>query len=314
MEDEFINSIWMEKYRPESIKGMVLPTKTMNYFKKIIDTGNIPNMIFHSVRPGPGKSSAAKAICNDLDTECNYINTSLHRGIDTLREDIQHYATTLSVTNIGKMKICVLDEFDGANDTFQKAMKASIEEFASTCRFIFTCNNLNKIIEPIRSRCELVDFNFTDNKIREEMVPKIYKRLCNILKQEKIEFNDATVKNIAMQYYPDIRHMIKLCQQYSTMYGVISDDIFKLKQTEEELITLIMSKKITASRKYIIDKGLDYDVMYRFIFDSIIPKIDVRENQAKAIIDMEEYMRGSVDSIDKEITFAACLFKLCQYF
>jgi len=310
--DDFINSVWMEKYRPESIKGMILPIRLQNYFKKIIETGNTPNMIFHSIKPGSGKTTAAKAICSDLGLESYYINTSLNRGIDTLREDIQQYATTLSVTHIGKIKVCILDEFDGAGDPLQKALKASIEEFTDTCRFILTCNNLSKIIEPIRSRCEPSDFNFTDNKIREEMIPKIYKRLCNILKTENVQFNDETVKKISQNYYPDIRHMIKLCQQYSTMYGVISDDIFTFKKTEEELISLILQKKVTAARKYIIDKGFDFDNMYRFLFDNVIPRIEVKEKRAKAVIDIEEYMRSSVISIDKEITFAACLFRLCE--
>lgn len=310
--DDITKAVWPEKYRPQNIKGMVLPIRLKNYFNKIIESKNIPNMIFHSVKPGSGKSSCAKAICRDMDIDYLYVNTSLNRGIDTLRDEIQQYATTLSCSGNGGLKVAILDEFDGANDILQKAMRASIEEFTDTCRFILTCNNLNKIIEPVRSRCELVDFNFMDDKIREAMIPNIFKRLCNILKAEQIEFNEETLKKIAISYYPDIRHMIKLCQQYSTMCGMISDDIFKFRQIEEELCTLIFNRKITAARQYIADKGYDYDTLYRFIFDTVVPKIDDKSKRSLAILTIDEYMRGSRDSLDKEITFVACLLKLCE--
>lgn len=308
--DDITNAVWPEKYRPASIKTMVMPIQLRNYFNKIIKTSTVPNMIFHSINPGTGKTTAAKALCADLDADFNYINTSLNRGIDTLRDDIQHYATTLSPT--GGVKICILDEFDFTTEILQNAMRASIEEFADTCRFIFTCNNLTRIIKPIQSRCELVDFNFMDEKIKENMIPQIYKRLCNILKAENIQFNDETLKKISVTYYPDIRHMIKLIQQYSTMYGIISNDIFKFRQIEEELALLIMDKKITAARKFILDKGYDYDMMYRFLFDNVVPKIESKEKRALAILAIDEYMRGSRESIDKEITFAACMIKLCE--
>lgn len=307
------DAIWMEKYRPNAIQGMVLPIKLKNYFNKIITTKVIPNMIFHSVKPGSGKTSSAKALCRDVgmsNADYLYINMSLNRGIDTLRNDIEDYATTLSY--IGGVKIAILDEFDGAGEVLQKAMRAAIEEFASTCRFILTCNNINKIIEPIRSRCELVDFNFMDGNVREMLIPSIYKRLINILKNENVEYNDDTVKKIAITYYPDIRHMVKLCQQYSTMYGMISDDIFKFRQVEEELITLIIERKLTAARKFIADKGYDFDTLYRFLFDSIVPKIEDKQKRAQSILIIDEYMRGSRDSIDKEITFTACIIRLFE--
>lgn len=308
--DDIINAVWPEKYRPTSIKHMVLPTTMRKYFNKIIETGIIPNMIFHSVKPGSGKTSAAKALCKDMDIDYLYENTSLNRGIDLLRDEITQYATTLSP--VGGIKVVVLDEFDGAGDILQKALRASIEEFTETCRFILTCNNLNKIIEPIRSRCEPVDFNFTETKTREALIPMIYKRLCTILTTENIQYNDDTIKKISINYYPDIRSMVKLCQQFSTMHGMISDDIFNFTKIEDELANLIFSKKITAARKLIIDKGYDYDTLYRFIFDSVIPRIETPSKKALAIITVDEYMRGSRDSLDKEITFTACMVKLSE--
>ena len=311
MNEDIINSVWMEKYRPNSIASMVLPIRLKNYFNKIIKTGNVPNMILHSVRAGTGKTTSAKALCQDLNADFYYINTSLNRGIDVLRDDIQQYATTLSPMNTG-VKICIMDEFDYTTIDLQKAMRAAIEEFTETCRFIFACNSLNRIIPQIQSRCEMVDFNFMDEKIKQDMIPKIYVRLCNILKAEKIQYNEDTLKKMAMVYYPDIRHMIKLTQQYSTMYGLISDDIFRFREIEEELALLIMSKKVTQARKFIMDKGYDYDTLYRFLFDNIVPKIESKDSRALAILTIDDYMRGSATSIDKEITFSACMVKLCE--
>lgn len=308
--DNLSDSIWMEKYRPKNIKSIILPLRMMNHFKKIIESGTIPNMILYSTRPGSGKTTTAKALCRDMNIDYLYINASLNRGIDTLRDEIQSYATTLSLS--GGMKVAILDEFDGTNDTFQKAMRAAIEEFSETCRFILTCNNISKIIEPIRSRCEVNDFNFNDEKIKTEMVPKIYKRLCGILNAENVQFNDEALKKLSLMYFPDIRHMIKLCQQFSSMYGCVTDEIFRFRQIEEELIELIIGKKVTAARKYIIDKSYDYDQLYRFLFDRIPSKISDPNDRGRAILCIEEYMTRSKDSLDKEITFTACIIKLCE--
>jgi replication factor C small subunit len=305
MDENLEIDIWTEKYRPKSIKNVVLPTKLRNYFGKIIETKTIPNMLFYSSSPGSGKSSCAKALCRDLGVNYLYINTSLERGIDVLRDTIQSYATTLSVD--GGLKIAILDEFDGANDILQKALRASIEEFSETCRFILTCNNLSRIIEPIRSRCELVDFNFNDETTKNELKVKISKRLSSILNNEKIKFDEHVIGKIVESYYPDIRHMIKLCQQYSTMNGIISEDIFNFQKIENELVDLILSKKILSVKKYITDKGYSYNTLYRFLFDNLVPKM---QKKSQAIITIAQYMHESPESLDPEITFVACLLEL----
>jgi replication factor C small subunit len=307
MEENTNLNIWVEKYRPKSVKGMILPVKLQNYFNKIIETKTIPNMLLHSVKPGPGKTSLTKALCKDLGIKYLYINTSLERGIDVLRENIQSYATTMSMD--GGVKVAILDEFDGANEILQKALRASMEEFAETCRFMLTCNNLSKVIEPIRSRCEMTDFNFNDESIIKELKPKIIKRLIGILSNEKIKYDESTVIKIVDVYYPDIRNMIKICQQFSTMNGVISDDIFKFKQVEEELLNLILAKKLVSVRKFIIDHGYSYDQLYKWLFDNLIPKVT---KKPQMILEIASYMHESPRSLDPEITFTACLIKCLE--
>jgi replication factor C small subunit len=306
MDENLEINIWIEKYRPKSIKNMILPTKLKNYFDKIVESKTtIPNMLLHSVKPGTGKSSLAKALCRDLGINYLYINTSLERGIDTLRDNIQSYATTLSVD--GGIKVAILDEFDGGTDILQKALRASMEEFSETCRFILTCNNLSKIIEPIKSRCEMIDFNFNDEIIKNELKPKISKRLIAILNNEKIKFDQSTVDKIIEVYYPDIRYIIKLSQQFSTMNGIISDDIFRFKQIENELLDLILSKKIVSIRKFIVNHGYDYHQLYKWLFDNLVPKV---QKKSQIILKIADYMHESTTSLDPEITFTACLIEI----
>jgi replication factor C small subunit len=310
LEQPLKNYIWPIYYRPDTLDLILLPTKTKNYFKKIIEEKNIPNMLFHSVNPGTGKSSLAKIIPKEVKFESIYINTSLERGLDTLKEDIEQFATSL--TGTGGMKICILDEFDGATGTLQRALRPAMEDFVPFCRFILTCNALSKVIDPIKSRCELIDFNFQEDTVKTEMKKKIKNRLINILTAEKIKHDPEVLSKLIDIHYPDIRYMTKLLQQYSTMYGIINDDIFIFKKAEEELFDLILKKQITAARQYILDKSYSYDELYRSMFDVLVPKLDTKNKQAQAILIIDEYMRGSEISFDKEITFTACMLRLVE--
>lgn len=306
--DEIRELPWIEKYRPKSIKDVILPNKMKTRFTKILGNGNVPNMLMHSVGFGTGKTSTAKALCNDLDLDYLYINTSLNRGIDTLRDEITDFSTSMSFNS--KLKVVILDEFDGSNDILQKALRAAIEDVHEVCRFIITCNNIAKIHGAIRDRCEIVDFNFMDEDSSKEMKPKIYKRLIGILKLESIDAQPESVAKLVEAHYPSTRSMIKVLQQFSETFGTITDDILRYKDLDDQLFDLIMSKNFTGARQFAIDRGYNYDSLYRGMFDHLVPKIPSRAKQAQAIIIIEDYMYRSVSSIDKEITFAACMLQL----
>jgi len=300
-------TLFVEKYRPTTIQEVLLPVGLKRFFIKIVKEGEVPNLLFYSSSPGVGKTTVAKALANDIQTDYLYINTSLEGGIDTLRSKIEKFATSMSMS--GKKKIVILDEFDGATLALQKALRASIEEFHNTCRFIFTCNYITHIIEPLKSRCQIVDFNFTDGKTSEEMKPKIFKRLGNILKYEKIEYDEKVLGKLVEELYPDIRKMQGLLQQYHKQNIVIDGNIFNYECIDSEFFDLIINKKWNAARKYIIEKNYNYDELYRALFDNLIPKIP-QDKKAQIILIIGDYMKWSPQVIDKEIHFSCCMLEI----
>ncbi len=306
--DNITNLVWPEKYRPPSVAGMILPASIKSWATKKIKEGNIPNILIYSHQAGSGKTTFAKALCKDLGSDYLYINVSDKGGIDTLRDDINGYASTISFN--GKPKIVIMDEFDGASPNLQKAMRAAVEEFCESCRFIFTCNNINQVIEPIKSRCELFPFSWTDSKSKVEMVPKIFKILCGILKIENITYDEEVIKKIISMKYPDIRSMIVLLEHYSSMHGTINNDILSFSNIDSKLYELILGKHITEVRKYINNNSYDYNDLYRALFDNYIPMLESSDKKGRSTILLAEYMYRNVFVIDKEINFVALLIEL----
>jgi replication factor C small subunit len=308
---KYKNYLWPEKYRPQRVSEIILPKKIRTFIESVISDGQIPNMLFYSTSPGSGKTTTAKAICEDLGCEVLYINTSSERGIDVLRNDVNKFATFKSIHN--KPKVVILDEFDGSSLAFQDALRASIERFSNTCRFIFTCNNVNKIIDPIRSRCEggLIDFNVSDEKTKSELKPKIVKRLVSILKFEKVEYKLETIEKIVDSLYPDIRKMIGLLQRYSKDNSLINDNIFSYDGVDSEFFDFVLNKKLGKARKYLIDNKSDYSTLYTILYRDLLPLMD-KEIQPQIILDIAEYQYRDSFSLDKEINFIACLIEIME--
>jgi DNA polymerase III delta prime subunit len=303
-------SLLVEKYRPVSVKDVILPSKLKLFFTNLVKEKEVPNLLFYSSSAGTGKTSTAKALVNDIKTDSIYINISLERGIDTLRSTIAKFATSYSMfsENSGK-KICILDEFDGASQDLQKALRGFMEEFQDSCRFILTCNYLSKVIDPIQSRCQLVDFNVMSKEIQDEMKPLVIKRLCGILKTEKIEFTVETVEKIVEKFYPDIRKMINLLQQYSKSNGIIDSGIFNVDKVDIEFYKMILNRKLTDARKYLIEKNYEYTELYTQMYHNFIPMVD-KSKQAQIIIILAEYQYKNAFSIDKELNAVACLLEI----
>jgi DNA polymerase III delta prime subunit len=303
--------VWPEKYRPDSISGMILPASIKGYFTRKIKENNIPNIIIYSHQPGSGKTSVTKAFSRELKAETEYINISMDSGIDTLRSRIDKFATTMSVTNEDGMKIVIMDEFDGASPALQKAMRAAIEEYTEFCRFFFTCNNISQVIEPIQSRCEKFHFSWTDAKSKAEMKPKILKRLTGILGKESIQYDLTVVEKIVEVHYPDIRSMIVLLEQYSSINNnIINSDIFAFKAIDGELYKLIYEKHISAARKFCIEHEYDYGDLFRALFDNYVPMLDNPNKKGQAYILIAKYMQSHAFAIDKEINFTSLLVEL----
>lgn len=304
-------TLFVEKYRPENVNQMLLPPDIKKYFLNMVKEKEIPNLLLFSSSPGCGKSSIAKALANDIKSDYIYINISLDRGIDTLRNRISKFATSYSMfgENEGGKKICILDEFDGATPELQAAMRGFMEEFQDSCRFILTCNYFTKIIEPLKSRCQLVDFNMMDIESQKALKPQIVKRLCGILKYENIDFKPEIIVKLVDTFYPDIRRMISLLQQYSKTAGMIDSGVFKVDNVDTEFYQMILNRKLRDARKYVLERNYNYDELYSKLFNEFVPMLD-REKQGEAIVTLSEYQFKSSFSIDKELNFTACLLEL----
>jgi DNA polymerase III delta prime subunit len=299
--------VWVEAYRPSTISEMVLPTQYKRTFNKMIKDKRIPALLLYSNSPGVGKTTLAKAICNELDADFRYINVSSESGIDTLRSKIQAFASTKSV--FGGQKIVIMDEFDGASRQLQDGLRAAIEEFHKVCSFIFTCNYISRIIEPLRSRCQEYDMNFSDKKTITELKPKIYKRIIDILKHKKIVYDEETVHKLIDTRYPDIRKVIQLCQQYSNINGNIDNNLLNFEMVNEEFYNYILSKKFNKARKYVIEKNYNYSEMFSNLYKEFVPLLDGKL-QPEVIITLAEWQHKHAFAIDPELNFAACLLEI----
>ena len=304
-------TLWVEKYRPACVTQVLLPPEVKGFFLKLVEEGEIPNLLLYSSSPGVGKTTIAKALVNDIKVDNIYINMSLESGIDTLRNRITKFATSYSMfgENEGGKKICILDEFDGSTPALQAAMRGFMEEFQDSCRFILTCNYVTKIIEPLKSRCQQIDFNMMDSESQKQLAPIIIQRLCGILKNENVDFKPETVKKIVETFYPDIRRMINHCQQYSKTNGIIDVGIFDVERVDTEFYQMILNRKLTDARRYVIERNYNFDEMYRNLFDNLVPMME-KSKQGQAILIISEYMYRNAFVIDKEINFTATLLEI----
>jgi len=299
--------LWVESYRPKTVKDMVLPNVYKKTFANMVKEKKIPNLLLYSSSPGVGKTTLAKALCNELDADYKYINVSSQSGIDTLRSTITKFASTKSFS--GGQKVVIMDEFDGASKQLQQGLRAAIEEFHKVCRFIFTCNFITQIINPLRSRCQEYDMNFTDKSIVSEMQPMIKNRIDGILKHKKIEADDEAVNKLITTRYPDIRKVIQLCQQYSEMNGNIDMDILNFEKVDEEFYEFVMSKKFNKARRYLIERNYDYTEMFTNLYKEFVPRLE-GHLQPQIIIILAEYQYKHSFAVDPELNFAACMLEI----
>jgi len=307
---KFSYTLFTEKYRPETIVDMLLPAEYKQFFKQLVKEGEVPNLLLYSSTPGTGKTSIAKALCYELDADFLYINISSDSGIDTLRTDISRFASGKSIS--GKKKVVIMDEFDGASNSLMKALRAEIEKYQNVCRFIITCNYVNKIIPALRSRCMEFDFNLNKKSIREEMIPKVTKRLCDVLSFENISFKEEVISELVEDLYPDIRKMYGMLQQYSKSTGNIDSNIFNSTVVDSEFYKLIMDRKLTLARQFMMDSGYNYEEMYTNMFTEFVPMIEDKSKQAEVIVIIAKYQYQSSFCADKEIPFAAMLVEVIR--
>ena len=297
------NFIWCEKYRPQKISETILPEGLKKTFQNFVDNGEIPNLLLYG-RAGVGKTTVAKAMLNELGCDSMIINGSMNGGIDTLRTDIQTFASSVSFT--GGRKYVILDEADYLTPTTQAALRNFMEEFSKNTGFILTANYVNKVIDPLQSRCSVINFKL-NNAERVKIAGDFFKRVLHILDSENITYDKKVVAKVIESYFPDWRRVLNELQRYSST-GSIDAGIFANADTEkfEELINHLKAKKFTEARKWV---GQNSDIeaadFYRKLYDILPNKVKSTSSVMMIITTLAEAQFKESFVADSEINRAA---------
>ena len=302
MTDHFL---WVEKYRPRTIDECILPQSLKDSFKEYIQNGQLPNFLFHGTA-GVGKTTVARALCNEIGADYMFINGSDESGIDVLRTKIRGFASTVSLTD--SPKVVILDEADYLNpNSTQPALRSFIEEFADNCRFIFTCNFKNRIIEPLHSRCAVVDFKLT-GKDKVEMAGLFYKRAIGILKNEGVEFDQKVVAEVIHKYFPDYRRVLNELQRYSVSGRIDSGILVNLSaESYKQLYKLMKEKNFTEVRKWVaVNQDGDTSKIFRELYDSSSSVFE-SSSVPQLVLILADYQYKASFVTDHEVNLMACL-------
>ena len=304
-DDQFL---WVEKYRPQKIDDCVLPESLKNTFKQYVSQGELPHFLL-SGTAGIGKTTVAKALCNEIGADYILINGSEESGIDTLRVKIRGFASTVSLTDAPK--IIIIDEADylQANST-QPALRSFIEEFSANCRFIFTCNFKNRILEAIHSRCACIDFKI-DAKDKQVLLGLFFKRATQILKQENIEFDQKVVAELITKHFPDYRRVLNELQRYSVSGKIDSGILVNMSQESfKDLIKLMKEKDFTNVRKW-VGKNSDSDTvaLFRELYDTSVTYM-VAESIPSLVLVLADYQYKAAFVADHELNIMAALTEI----
>ena len=298
--DQFL---WVEKYRPQTINECILPQKLKDIFNKIVDTGELPNMLFTGTA-GLGKTTVAKALCKMLDLDYIVINGSEEGNIDTLRGKIKQFASTVSLQ--GGYKVVILDEADYLNpQSTQPALRGFIEEFSNNCRFILTCNFKNRIIEPLHSRCGVYEFNGGNKQL---LCQQFMTRCQEILNTEGIEYHNKTLAELIMKHYPDWRRVLNELQRYS-LSGVIDPGILDSVSDKnyDDLFTFLKTKDFKKMRSWVVSNiDIDASAIFRAIYDRMVSKV-TPSSIPQLVLILADYQYKNAFVADHELNIVACL-------
>jgi DNA polymerase III delta prime subunit len=300
--------LWVEKYRPQKIDECVLPDSLKKVFNDYIKQGELPNFLFCGTA-GVGKTTVAKALCNEIGAEYLFINGSEESGIDVLRNKIKNFASTVSLTDT--KKFVILDEADYLNpQSTQPALRGFIEEFHKNCGFILTCNFKNRIIEPLHSRCSVVEFKIP-NEEKAKVASNFFKRVSDILKNEEIEFDQKVVAELVTKHFPDYRRVLNELQRYSTSGSIDSGVLVNLsEESYKELIGYLKAKDFTSTRKWIA-KNSDTDTvsLFKTLYDTSIEYFELNSIPQLVLI-LADYQYKAAFVADHELNAMAAMTEI----
>jgi len=313
MRDEFL---WVEKYRPKTIEDCILPTNIKKTFQDFLHKGEVPNLLLAGPA-GCGKTTVAKALCNELGVDVYVINGSDEgRFLDTVRNTAKNFASTVSLQATGKHKVIIIDEADNTTNDVQLLLRAFTEEFSGNCRFIFTCNFKNKIIEPLHSRCACIDFS-TNSKSKPQLAALFFKRLQEILAAEAVEYDNKVLVELINKHFPDWRRVLNECQRYSASGQIDSGILATFSDVKvNDLVKKLKEKDFAEVRKWVVN-NLDNDtsVLLRRIYDACYDSM-VPNSIPAAVLTLAKYQYQMAFVADQEINMLACLTEImveCEF-
>ena len=308
--------LWVEKYRPETVDDCILPDESKKMFKGFLEQGQIPNLLL-SGPAGIGKTTIAKALCKELGADYYVINWSDEgRFLDTVRNLAKTFASTVSLTSSSGTKIIIVDEADNTTPDVQLLLRASIEEFQKNCRFIFTCNYKNKIIEPLHSRCSVVDFHIK-GKEKAQLASAFLKRINNILEQENIEFELKVVAEVIQKHFPDFRRTLNELQRYAAKGRIDTGILAQVSDVKiSDLIGYLRNREFTNMKKW-VTSNIDNEpqVIMRKIYDNLYTYL-LPKSIPEAVLVIGEYQYKATFVMDQEINLVAFLTELmmrCEF-
>jgi len=308
--------LWVESYRPQTIEDCILPEGIKKTFSDFLNKGEIPNLLLCGPA-GCGKTTVAKALCNELGVDFYVINGSDEgRFLDTVRNNAKNFASTVSLSSDAKHKVIIIDEADNTTNDVQLLLRAFTEEFSRNCRFIFTCNYKNKIIEPLHSRCAVVEFAIT-NKDRPKIASRFFKRVCEILAKENIKYDDKVIVELVNKHFPDWRRVLNECQRYSVSGEIDSGILASFSDVAvNDLIKHLKDKNFSEVRKWVV-ANLDNDssVILRRIYDSCYTCLSPQTIPAAVLI-IAKYQYQIAFVADQEINLLAALTEImceCEF-
>ena len=307
MREDFL---WVEKYRPKTIEDCILPDNIKKTFNDFLNKGEIPNLLLAGP-PGVGKTTVAKALCNELGVDFYVINGSDEgRFLDTVRNQAKNFASTVSLQGTGKHKVIIIDEADNTGNDVQLLLRANIEAFYNNCRFIFTCNYKNKIIEPLHSRCAVVEFSIKGRE-KAQLAGSFFKRLQNILDEESIKYDPKVLAELINKHFPDWRRVLNECQRYSVAGEIDSGVLASFSDVAvNDLITHLKSKNFPEVRKWVVS-NLDNDpgVVLRRVYDACYDCLSPQTIPAAVLI-VAKYQYQIAFVADQEINLLAALTEI----
>jgi len=298
--------LWVEKYRPRKISECILPSDLLSMFQEFITQDSIPNMLLAGTA-GTGKTTIARALCEELGCDYIIINGSEESGIDVLRTKIKDFASAVSLS--GKVKVVILDEADYLNpNSTQPALRGFIEEFSRNCRFIFTCNYKNKIIPALHSRCTVIDFKL--NKVdRPTMASRFMKRLKDILAEENVTYDMKVVVELLNKHFPDYRRVLNELQRYSSSGTIDAGILANFSDVNmKELVSALREKDFTKMRSWVVNNmDNDANVLYRKFYDTLLTEV---VQVPQLIILLHDYSYKAAFVSDSELNLVACLTEI----